>query len=64
MSGNFHPLWKAHEHENNNDFWSDPAFMDECGESHNLAINAVADVLHTLYSEAHTERRGDLDGDI
>ena len=43
--------------------WSDPEFRDECGESLNLAVNAVADVLHTLYIEAHTERRGDLNGD-
>ncbi len=42
--------------------WSDQAFRDECGESLNLAINTVADVLHTLYNEAH-ERRGDLNGD-
>jgi hypothetical protein len=43
-------------------FWSDLEFMDECGESLNLAINTVADVLHTLYSEAHTEQRGDFNG--
>lgn len=36
---------------------------DECGESLNLAVNAVADVLHTLCAEAHRERRGDLNGD-
>ncbi len=43
--------------------WSDPEFRDECGESLNLAINAVADVLHTLYREACSEQRGDLNGD-
>ena len=43
--------------------WSDPEFVDECGESLNLAINTVADVLHTVYNEAHIERRGDLNGD-
>ncbi|MEA1908620.1 MAG: dockerin type I domain-containing protein [Euryarchaeota archaeon] len=43
--------------------WSDPGFRDECGESLNLAINVVADVLHTLYSEACSEQRGDLNGD-
>ena len=37
--------------------------MDECGESLNIAVNAVADVLHTLYNEAHGERSGDLNGD-
>ena len=36
--------------------WSDPEFMDECGESLNLVVNAVAEVLHALYIEAHTER--------
>lgn len=43
--------------------WSDPEFQDECGESLNLAINVVADVLHALYSEAFSEQRGDLNGD-
>ena len=43
--------------------WSDPEFRDECGESLNLAINTVADVLHTLYIEAHQEQRGDLNAD-
>ena len=42
---------------------SDPEFRDGCGESLNLAVNAVADVLHTLCTEAHQEQRGDLDGD-
>ena len=37
-------------------------FRGECGESLNLAVNAVADVLHTLCTEAHRERRGDLNG--
>jgi len=32
---------------------SDPEFRDGCGESLNLAVNAVADVLHTLCTEAH-----------
>jgi hypothetical protein len=31
--------------------WSNTAFSDRCGESLNLAVNAVADVLHTLYRE-------------
>ena len=42
---------------------SDQVFVDECGESLNLAVNAVVDVLHTLYKDAHRERRGDLNGD-
>jgi len=37
-------------------------FRGECGESLNLVVNAVADVLHTLCTEAHRERRGDLNG--
>ncbi|RZN33261.1 MAG: hypothetical protein EF813_11200 [Methanosarcinales archaeon] len=43
--------------------WSNPEFRDECGESLNLATNAIADVLHTLYNEACSEQRGDLNGD-
>ncbi len=43
--------------------WSDPGFRDECGESLNLAINAVADVLHALYNEACYDQRGDLNRD-
>ena len=31
--------------------WSDPAFRDRVGESLNLAVNLVADVLYTLYAE-------------
>jgi hypothetical protein len=40
--------------------WSDQVFVDERGESLNPAINTVADVLNTLYNEAHHERRGDI----
>jgi hypothetical protein len=29
--------------------WSNPAFKNRCGESINLAVNLVADVLHTFY---------------
>jgi hypothetical protein len=32
--------------------WSNQVFSDRCGESLNLAVNAVADVLHTLYIES------------
>ena len=32
--------------------WSDPVFKNRCGESLNLAVNYLTDVLHTLYSEA------------
>jgi hypothetical protein len=37
---------------NSNYGWSNQAFKDRCGESLNLAVNAVADVLHTLYVES------------
>ena len=29
--------------------WSNPTFQDRCGESLNLAVNFLADVLHTFY---------------
>jgi hypothetical protein len=29
--------------------WDDPTFKNRCGESLNLAVNLVADVLHTFY---------------
>ena len=32
--------------------WSNPTFRDRCGESLNLAVNYIADVLHSLYVEA------------
>jgi hypothetical protein len=32
--------------------WSDPIFKDRCGESLNLAVNFLTDVLHTLYWDA------------
>jgi hypothetical protein len=31
--------------------WSDATFKNRCGESLNLAVNAVVDVLHTFYAE-------------
>ena len=31
--------------------WSNPTFTNRCGESLNLAVNYLADVLHTLYNE-------------
>jgi len=33
--------------------WSNTTFSGRCGESLNLAVNAVADVLHTLYQQAN-----------
>jgi hypothetical protein len=38
---------------NNNYGWSNQAFKDRCGESMNLAVNAVADVLHSLYIQLY-----------
>jgi len=35
--------------------WSNPAFSDRCGQSLNLAVNTIADVLHTLYEEASAQ---------
>ncbi len=32
--------------------WSNQTFSNRCGQSLNLAVNTVADVLHTLYLEA------------
>lgn len=32
--------------------WSNSSFSGRCGQSLNLAVNAIADVLHTLYQEA------------
>jgi hypothetical protein len=32
--------------------WSDPAFRNRCGESLNLAVNLVADVLHAFHQDA------------
>jgi hypothetical protein len=34
--------------------WNTPTFAGRCGQSLNLAVNAVADVLHTLYQESGT----------
>ncbi len=35
--------------------WSNTAFSSRCGESLNIAVNAVTDVLHTLYLEANPQ---------
>jgi len=32
--------------------WRNPVFKNRCGESLNLAVNIIADVLHTLWLEA------------
>jgi hypothetical protein len=33
--------------------WTNPTFKDRCGQSLNLAVNDIADVLHTLYMQAN-----------
>ena len=37
--------------------WNDPLFMDRAGESLNIAVNLIADVLHTLHLEANETSR-------
>ncbi len=32
--------------------WNNPTFANRCGESLNLAVNIITDVLHTLYQQA------------
>jgi len=39
--------WMDHNYD-----WSNPTFKDRGGESINLAVNLITDVLHTLYVEA------------
>ncbi|MEM3356732.1 MAG: zinc dependent phospholipase C family protein [Candidatus Bathyarchaeia archaeon] len=47
VDGNLTCVWM-----NKNYNWSDPTFKNRCGESLNLAVNLIADVLHTFYTEA------------
>jgi len=37
--------------------WDNPAFKIRAGESLNLAVNYVTDVLHTLYIEAYGKEK-------
>ena len=37
--------------------WSNPVFKNRAGESINLAVNYLADVLHTLYTESRKEEK-------
>jgi len=39
--------------------WSDPSFRDRCGESLNLAVNYLADVLHTLQTKSSSTKPAD-----
>jgi len=47
LNGDLTCVWMDQNYD-----WSDPAFKDKCGESLNLAVNYLTDVLHTFYSEA------------
>jgi hypothetical protein len=46
VDGNLTCVWM-----DNNYNWSDPVFKNRCGESLNLAVNLIADVLHTFALE-------------
>jgi hypothetical protein len=46
VDGNLTCVWM-----NQNYNWSNPIFKNRCGESLNLAVNLIADVLHTFYQE-------------
>jgi hypothetical protein len=46
-NGDFTCVWM-----NNTYDWTNSAFVSRCGESLNLAVNLIADVLHTFYIEA------------
>lgn len=49
-NGNLTCIWM-----NQNYNWSNPTFKNRAGESLNLAVNTIADVLHTLATESATE---------
>jgi hypothetical protein len=47
VDGQYSCVWMDQHYD-----WSDPEFKSRCGESLNLAVNMVADVLHSFYTEA------------
>ena len=49
IDGNFTCVWMDRNYDYRS---SNPDFNDRCGESLNLAVNCLADVLHTLWLEA------------
>jgi len=55
VDGNLTCMWMDQNYN-----WSDPVFKDRCGESLNLAVNYLTDVLHTLYQE--TQPVDDIQG--
>jgi len=44
MNGDLTCLWMDQNYD-----WNNPSFRNRCGESLNLAVNYLTDVLHTLY---------------
>jgi hypothetical protein len=44
VDGNLTCVWMDKNYD-----WSNPIFKNRCGESLNLAVNLIADVLHTFY---------------
>jgi hypothetical protein len=46
VSGDLRCVWMDQNYD-----WNNPVFRNRCGESLNLAVNLVADVLHTFYLE-------------
>jgi len=46
-TGNLNCTWMDQHYD-----WSDSTFKNRCGESLNLAVNLIADVLHSFYTEA------------
>lgn len=49
-NGDFTCVWMNQSYD-----WNNPTFVNRCGESINLAVNLIADVLHTFYVEAVPE---------
>lgn len=47
LNGEYTCIWMDQNYD-----WNNPAFKNNCGESLNLAVNLVADVLHMFYLEA------------
>ena len=50
VDGNSTCVWMDQNYD-----WSNQTFKDRCGESLNLAVNALADVLHTFCTEARAQ---------
>jgi hypothetical protein len=46
-NGSYNCTWMDRNYD-----WTNPAFKNRCGESLNLAVNLVADVLHTFHQDA------------